>query len=105
MAVQNKKKDDTIFPFDDINARTPQRLVLPPIESYWNSRVLHSQPSLDLEGGALSPLGSPKKDTPPATNRQRHDKYGPVIQNDPAAATVDDLLKLQADLKDISSSK
>jgi hypothetical protein len=64
-----------------------QRLVLPPI---------NSQQFLDLEGGALSPLASPKKPSP----RPHSDKslgsdghtHSSALHISPAAASVDNLL-------------
>lgn len=96
-----------IFPFSDITAPAPHRLVLPPLQNQWsrNARTFRPQKSLDLEGGALSPLASPKRSSPPpeGSRLQQRDKHGPSLQSSPAAANVDDLLQLQNDLKTISS--
>lgn len=88
----------------------PQRVVLPPLQAnQWNAnpKSLRPQQSLDLEGGALSPLGSPKKLSPRPSSGNSHGSgdhgHGPALHNNPAAASVEDLLKLQSDLKDISS--
>jgi hypothetical protein len=76
-----------------MEAHVPHRVVLPPLENQWsqNQRVLRSQPSLDLEGGAKSPLPSPRVagsgSSPPDSSRHRQ-------SNNPAAASVGDLVEM-----------
>jgi hypothetical protein len=117
--AQNPPPHSAAAPGEPSNATVPprssapQRLVLPPIQSQWNAnpKSLRPQQSLDLEGGGLSPLASPKKPSPrPSSGDSRKSReghshgHGPALHNSPAAASVDDLLKLQSDLKNISSS-
>lgn len=103
LTAQSPPHTNNIYLFDDICSHPPHRLILPPIESRWKKAQLLHQPSLDLEGGTGSPLSSPRKFTHVVSDR--HGKYRPNIHNNPAAESVDDLLRLQADLEEIISIK
>lgn len=100
--IQPTPHSEHVFPFDDLQSHPPHRLILPPLDNAWTNQHLHHSHSIDLEGGAGSPLSSPKKATPA---RERYGKYGPQIHNDPAAESVDELLRLQAELNEINSNK